>query len=40
MDLYNVSYKPLFYLLDENKKIICKRISAEQIEQIINLEEK
>ena len=37
MDLYNVSYKPLFYLLDENKKIICKRIGPEQIEKVIEM---
>jgi thiol-disulfide isomerase/thioredoxin len=38
MDLYNVSYKPLIYILDENKKIICKRIGPEQIEPIIGLD--
>jgi thiol-disulfide isomerase/thioredoxin len=37
MDLYNVSYKPLIYILDENKKIICKRIGPEQIEKVIEM---
>jgi thiol-disulfide isomerase/thioredoxin len=37
MDLYNVSYKPYFYILDENKRIICKRVGPEQIEKVIDM---
>ena len=37
-DLYNVYSTPTIYLLDENKKIIFKRIGVEQIEGILNNE--
>ncbi len=38
-DLYDVYTTPVIYVLDENKKIIAKRISAEQTEEVINFEE-
>jgi len=38
-DLYNVYTTPQIYLLDENKKIIAKRIGPEQLEEIIKFEE-
>ena len=38
-DLYNVYTTPQIYLLDENKKIIAKRIGPEQVEEIIKFEE-
>ncbi len=38
-DLYNVYTTPQIYLLDENKKIIAKRIGPEQVEDIIKFEE-
>jgi hypothetical protein len=37
-DLYDVYTTPVIYLLDENKKIIAKRIGPEQIEDVINFE--
>ena len=33
--LYDIYSTPVIYVLDENKKIIAKRISAEQIKEII-----
>lgn len=39
-DLYDVYSTPIIYILDENKKIIAKRISPEQITEIINFETK
>jgi hypothetical protein len=35
LDLYNVSAKPTIYILDENKKIIIKKIGPEKIEEVI-----
>ena len=37
-DLYDVYSTPVIYVLDENKKIIAKRISPEQVEDVINFE--
>lgn len=37
-DLYNVYSTPTIYVLDENKRIIAKQISAEQVEDFINFE--
>jgi len=39
-DLYDVYSTPVIYVLDENKKIIAKRIGAEQVADVINFEEK
>ncbi len=39
-DLYDVYTTPVIYILDENKKIIAKRIGPEQIVEIINFETK
>jgi hypothetical protein len=33
---YDVITTPQIYILDENKKIIAKRIGPEQVEEIIN----
>jgi hypothetical protein len=33
--LYDIYSTPVLYLLDENKKIIAKRISADQVKDII-----
>jgi hypothetical protein len=30
---------PVIYILDENKKIIAKKISPDQVEEIIKFEE-
>ncbi len=38
-DLYDVYTTPVIYILDENKKIIAKRIGPEQAAEIINFEE-
>jgi thiol-disulfide isomerase/thioredoxin len=38
-DLYNVYTTPVIYILDENKKIIAKKISPDQVEEIIKFEE-
>jgi hypothetical protein len=35
-DAYDVSSSNILYLLDKDKKIIAKRISPEQVEQLIN----
>lgn len=35
-DLYDIYSVPVFYLLDQNKKIIAKRFAIEQLEEIIN----
>jgi thiol-disulfide isomerase/thioredoxin len=37
-DLYNVYSTPVIYVLDQNKKIIAKRLSPDQIEEVINFE--
>lgn len=37
-DLYNVYSTPVIYVLDENKKILAKRLSPDQIEDVINFE--
>jgi thiol-disulfide isomerase/thioredoxin len=37
-DLYNVYTTPVIYILDENKKILAKRIGPENIEEIIDFE--
>lgn len=34
-DLYDIYSVPVIYLLDKNKTIIGKRISADQLENII-----
>jgi thiol-disulfide isomerase/thioredoxin len=39
-DLYDVYTTPVIYVLDENKKILAKRIGPEQIVDIINFEVK
>jgi len=39
-DLYDVYSTPVIYILDENKKILAKRIGPEQITEIINFEMK
>jgi thiol-disulfide isomerase/thioredoxin len=35
---YNISSTPSLYLLDENKKIVAKRISAETLKEILDIE--
>jgi thiol-disulfide isomerase/thioredoxin len=37
-DLFNVYTTPTIYVLDEHKKIIAKRLSPDQIEEVINFE--
>lgn len=37
-NIYNLQAFPAIYVLDENKKILYKRISAEQVEDAINFE--
>ncbi|HEY4786180.1 MAG TPA: thioredoxin-like domain-containing protein, partial [Bacteroidales bacterium] len=37
-DLYNLQAFPAIFVLDENKRIISKRIGAEQVEDVINFE--
>lgn len=37
-DLYDVYSTPVIYVLDENKKILAKRIGVEQIQDVINFE--
>lgn len=37
-DKYDIYSTPVIYVLDENKKIIAKRINPEQVEDIINFE--
>jgi thiol-disulfide isomerase/thioredoxin len=37
-DKYDIWATPLIFLLDENKRIIAKRITVEQAEEIINRE--
>jgi len=37
-DLYDLLAFPAIFILDENKKIISKRIGAEQVEEVINFE--
>ena len=39
-DLYNLQTFPNIFILDENKKIISKRIGAEQVEDVVNFEMK
>jgi thiol-disulfide isomerase/thioredoxin len=34
-DLYDIHSVPVFYLLDQNKKIIAKRFAIEQLEEIL-----
>ncbi len=38
-DLYNAYTAPAIYILDENKKIIAKKIGPEQVEEIIKFED-
>ena len=38
-DKYDIYSTPVIYLLDSNKKILAKRISYEQIVEIIALKE-
>jgi len=38
-DLYDVYTTPVIYVLDENKKIIAKRITPEQVAEVIDFEE-
>ena len=38
--LYDVSQTPLLYLLDKDKRIIAKKLSYQQIDEIINLKSK
>ena len=35
---YNINSTPMMYLLDENKKIIAKKISAETLRNILEIE--
>jgi thiol-disulfide isomerase/thioredoxin len=37
-ELYNTYTIPTIYILDENKKILAKRIGINQIEEVINME--
>jgi len=37
-DTYNIVAQPAIFVLDENKKIVSKRIGAEQVEEVINFE--
>lgn len=39
-DIYDIYGTPVIYLLDENRKIIAKRMGADQIESIIERNEK
>lgn len=39
-DLYDVYSTPVIYVLDENKKIIAKRLGADQVAEVIRFEEK
>jgi hypothetical protein len=39
-DLYDVYSTPVIYVLDENKKIIAKRLGADQVAEVIGFEEK
>jgi len=39
-DLYDVYTTPVIYVLDENKKIIAKRLGPEQVAEVINFESK
>jgi hypothetical protein len=34
--LYDIYSTPVIYLLDENKKILAKRLNIEQIKEFIN----
>ncbi len=37
-DKYDIWATPLIFLLDEQKKIIAKKLTVEQTEEIINME--
>lgn len=39
-DLYNIYSTPVIYILDKDKKIMAKRVSPEQVEEIITIESK
>jgi thiol-disulfide isomerase/thioredoxin len=39
-DLYDVYSTPVIYVLDENKKIVAKRLGADQVAEVIRFEEK
>ena len=36
--LYDIQTTPTIYVLDNQKKIIAKRISVEQVEQVLNMD--
>ena len=36
--LYDIQTTPTIYVLDSQKKIIAKRIKAEQVEQVLNMD--
>ena len=36
--IYDIQSTPMIYVLDKNKKIIAKRIKAEQVEQFLNMD--
>jgi uncharacterized protein with ATP-grasp and redox domains len=38
--LYDVYQTPVLYLLDENKRIVAKRLSYQQIDEVITLKQK
>ena len=39
-EVYDIYSTPVIYVLDETKKIIAKRIDAEQVEDIIRFDMK
>lgn len=38
LSLYDIQSTPMIYVLDNQKKIIAKRIKAEQVEQVLNMD--
>ena len=38
LEIYDIQTTPLIYILDKHKKIIAKRINAEKVEQVLNMD--
>jgi len=38
LEIYDIQTTPLIYVLDKHKKIIAKRINAEKVEQVLNMD--
>ena len=38
MSMYDIQTTPMIYVLDKDKHIIAKRIMAEQVEQVLNMD--